>query len=92
MNYSKISGFSDEIDKSIVTQFSVLNRLGIKYFEPRGIDGKNISAKSKSLKICLINIRKRKKGKRRAENFRKRRFFLHFAENNACNLQSTLIL
>ena len=44
MNYSKISGFSDEIDKSIVTQFSVLNRLGIKYFEPRGIDGKNISA------------------------------------------------
>jgi len=44
MNYSKISGFSDEIDKSIVTQFTVLNKLGIKYFEPRGIDGKNISA------------------------------------------------
>lgn len=39
----KISGFSDEIDKSIVTQFTVLNKLGISYFEPRGVDGKNIS-------------------------------------------------
>ncbi|MEE1042781.1 MAG: sugar phosphate isomerase/epimerase family protein, partial [Clostridia bacterium] len=26
------------------TQFEVLNKLGMKYFEPRGIDGKNISA------------------------------------------------
>ena len=43
MNYSKISGFSDEIDKNIVKQFEVLNKLGIKYFEPRGVDGKNIS-------------------------------------------------
>ena len=43
MNYSKISGFSDEIDKSIVKQFTVLNKLGISYFEPRGVDGKNIS-------------------------------------------------
>lgn len=39
----KISGFSDEIDSSLDIQFSVLNKLGIKYFEPRGVDGKNIS-------------------------------------------------
>ncbi len=43
MIYDKISGFSDEIDSCVVTQFEALNRLGIKYFEPRGIDGKNIS-------------------------------------------------
>lgn len=43
MNY-KISGFSDEIASDIKTQFEVLNKLGIGYFEPRGIDGKNISA------------------------------------------------
>ena len=38
-----ISGFSDEIDSSIDVQFDGLNRLGIKYFEPRNIDGKNIA-------------------------------------------------
>lgn len=38
-----ISGFSDEIDSSVDVQFDGLNRLGIKYFEPRNIDGKNIS-------------------------------------------------
>ena len=38
-----ISGFSDEIDENIDIQFEVLNKLDIKYFEPRGIDGKNIS-------------------------------------------------
>ena len=43
MSYQKISGFSDEISKEIVTQFEVLNKLNIRYFEPRGIDGKNIS-------------------------------------------------
>lgn len=43
MNYDKISGFSDEIASDIVTQFKVLNKLEIKYFEPRGINGKNIS-------------------------------------------------
>ena len=41
-NY-KISGFSDEISSSVTEQFEVLNKLGIEYFEPRGIDGKNIS-------------------------------------------------
>ncbi len=40
MNYNKISGFSDEISKEITTQFSVLNKLNISYFEPRGVDGK----------------------------------------------------
>ena len=43
MQYTKISGFSDEIDSMIDVQFEVLNKLGINYFEPRGVDGKNIS-------------------------------------------------
>lgn len=38
-----ISGFSDEIDPQIEKQFECLNRLGIKYFEVRGVNGKNIS-------------------------------------------------
>lgn len=38
-----ISGFSDEIDSDIEKQFSHLQRLGIHYFEPRGINGKNIA-------------------------------------------------
>lgn len=44
MTYSKISGFSDEIDRDIITQFEALKKLNISYFEPRGVDGKNISA------------------------------------------------
>ena len=44
MGYSfTISGFSDEIDSNVVKQFEHLNKLGISYFEPRGIDGKNIA-------------------------------------------------
>lgn len=43
MKYEKISGFSDEINGNTTTQFEVLNKLGIKYFEPRNIDGKNIA-------------------------------------------------
>ena len=43
MKYDKISGFSDEISDDIKTQFEVLNKLGIKYFEVRGVNGKNIS-------------------------------------------------
>ena len=46
MEYKKISGFSDEIDKLIDEQFEVLNKLNIKYFEVRGVDGKNISTLS----------------------------------------------
>ena len=41
--YKKISGFSDEIASDIIEQFEVLKKLGIGYFEPRGINGKNIS-------------------------------------------------
>ena len=43
MAYAKISGFSDEIDAAVDTQFEVLGRLNMKYFEVRGVDGKNIS-------------------------------------------------
>lgn len=38
-----ITGFSDEISEVTEEQFKHLNALGIEYFEPRGIDGKNIS-------------------------------------------------
>lgn len=38
-----ISGFSDEIDPATDVQFEHLNKLGIKYFEPRNIDGTNIA-------------------------------------------------
>lgn len=43
-NYTNftISGFSDEIDENVEKQFHHLNKLGISYFEPRGINGKNI--------------------------------------------------
>lgn len=44
--YEKLSGFSDEIAESIEEQFRALNKLNIKYFEPRGIDGKNIASLS----------------------------------------------
>lgn len=44
MDYSfTVSGFSDEIDSNVIQQFEHLNKLGISYFEPRGIDGKNIA-------------------------------------------------
>lgn len=38
-----LSGFSDEIADDVQTQFAELNKCGISYFEPRGINGKNIS-------------------------------------------------
>ena len=43
MNQFIISGFSDEIDPKINKQFAHLNKLGISYFEPRNVDGTNIS-------------------------------------------------
>lgn len=46
MLYEKISGFSDEIAESVAEQFAVLNKLDIHYFEPRGVDGKNIASLS----------------------------------------------
>lgn len=44
INKYLITGFADEIDPSVKIQFEELNRLGIKYFEPRGIDGKSIAS------------------------------------------------
>ena len=38
-----LTGFSDEIDMQTDRQFAHLNKLGIGWFEPRGIDGVNIS-------------------------------------------------
>ncbi len=52
MNY-KISGFSDEISMNTDEQFTALNKLGVKYFEPRGIDGKNISELSEAEMYAL---------------------------------------
>lgn len=43
MNNFIISGFSDEIDENIEIQFQALKDMGIRYFEPRGINGKNIA-------------------------------------------------
>lgn len=42
-NNFTITGFADEISEKVTEQFEHLNKLGIEYFEPRGIDGKNIS-------------------------------------------------
>lgn len=42
-NNITITGFSDEISSNVTKQFEHLNSLGIKYFDPRGIDGINIS-------------------------------------------------
>lgn len=53
MEYNKFSGFSDEIASDIKTQFEVLGKLGIKYFEPRGVDGKNIADLSDSEAVEL---------------------------------------
>ena len=43
MSRFTISGFSDEIDQDIDVQFAALNKMGISYFEPRGINGTNIA-------------------------------------------------
>ena len=53
MQYNKISGFSDEIDAKIDVQFDVLKKLGISYFEPRGVDGKNIADLQDEEVACL---------------------------------------
>ncbi len=39
----KISGFCDEIHDDILVQFDALKKLGIKYFDPRIVDGKNVT-------------------------------------------------
>ena len=43
MVYEKLSGFSDEISSDIALQFYALSKLKMKYFEPRGVNRKNIS-------------------------------------------------
>ena len=60
MKYNKISGFSDEIDKSIKIQFEALGRLNMEYFEPRGIDGKNISTLTEDEAKSLCEYMKKK--------------------------------
>ncbi len=39
----KISGFCDEMYDGIIDQFEALNKIGIKYYEPRIVDGKTIT-------------------------------------------------
>ena len=39
----ELSGFSDEISKYIDEQFAHLNKLGLRYFEPRQVDESNIA-------------------------------------------------
>lgn len=41
-NNFTITGFSDEIDSDILTQFENISRLGMHYYEPRVVNGKNI--------------------------------------------------
>ncbi|MBO5348129.1 MAG: sugar phosphate isomerase/epimerase [Lachnospiraceae bacterium] len=62
--YDKISGFADEIDASVDTQFQVLSKLHMQYIEVRGVDGKNISELSEEevaalkakMDICGIKV------------------------------------
>ena len=44
INKYLITGFADEISPDVKTQFEELNRLGVKYFEPRGLDGKSVAS------------------------------------------------
>ena len=43
MLYERISGFADEISPEVNVQLESFNRLNISFFEPRGIEGKNIA-------------------------------------------------
>ena len=54
--YDKISGFADEIDASVDTQFQVLGKLNMKYFEVRDVDGKNISELSEE-EVCELKAK-----------------------------------
>ncbi len=51
--YNKISGFSDEIASDINVQFEALGKLNMKYFEPRGVNGKSISVLNDEEVIAL---------------------------------------
>lgn len=37
-----LSGFADEIDKNLTVQMNVMERLGIRHIEMRGVNGKNL--------------------------------------------------
>ena len=55
----QITGFSDEINPAIDQQFKLLNELGISYFDPRGVDGTNISDLSdKQVNVLLQKMEK----------------------------------
>ena len=43
MSWFTFSGFADEIDVNLDKQMDVLETLGIRYIEPRGCGGKNVS-------------------------------------------------
>lgn len=43
LEFSKISGFADEIDKDIDKQIALLKKLGISYVEFRSGDGKGVA-------------------------------------------------
>lgn len=43
MSWYTYTGFGDEIDKDIANQMDVMESLGIRYIEPRGVNGINVS-------------------------------------------------
>lgn len=57
LEHCRISGFADEIDKSLSIQIEVLNKLGQKYIELRSADGINVAdmtmEKAAEVKRCL---------------------------------------
>lgn len=54
-----ISGFSDEIDENIQIQFETIKKLGIDYFEVRGVNGKNIAdLTNEELEQLLVEMKK----------------------------------
>ncbi len=59
MAYKNLSGFADEISSDIKVQFEVFNKLGINYFEPRGVNGKNISELSDDEVNALLSEMKK---------------------------------
>lgn len=59
MHKFTITGFSDEISSDITKQFEHLNKLNIAYFEPRGINGKNIADLNDSELSELISSMKK---------------------------------
>ena len=55
--YEKLTGFADEIAQDLQTQIDSLKKLGMKYVEMRGVDGKNLihhdDAKVREIKARL---------------------------------------